>query len=81
MNQQTLYYLVVAVFLDGIINKNTFQKKCFAVKKNTVSTIGLATIWRGARDWLIFDPYLKKKQHKELSSGIQTTLTCNLSLC
>ena len=45
-----------------------------------VSTTGLATIKRWARDRLIFDPFSKKKRHKEPAHGIQTTLTRNLSL-
>ena len=45
-----------------------------------VSTTGLTKIRRWARDRLIFDPFSKKKRHKEPSRGIQTTLTRTLSL-
>lgn len=45
-----------------------------------LSTTGFANIRRWARDRLIFDPYSKKKRHKEPPRGIQTTLTRNLSL-
>ena len=45
-----------------------------------LSSLGLARIRKWTRDRLIFDPFSKKKRHKEPSRSIQTTLTHNLSL-
>ena len=45
-----------------------------------IAASGLARIRKWTRDRLIFDPFSKKKRHKEPPRGIQTTMTKNLSL-